>query len=52
MGSAVNCTGMNWLSEGKQALQEGEPMKAVQKWKCLPKGIPMRYTKENKEDKE
>ena len=45
MGSAVSCTGMNQLSEGKQASQQGGPMKAVQKMECLPKGIPMTYTK-------
>ena len=38
------------LSEGKQALQQGEPMKAVQN-EVSPKGIPTRYTKKDKEDK-
>ena len=41
MGSAMSCTGMNQLSEGKQALQQGEPMKAYKNEVC-----PIGYTKE------
>ena len=37
MGSVVSCTGMNQLSEGKQELQQGEPMKAVQNWSVYQK---------------
>ena len=55
MGSAVSCTGMNQLSEGKQASQQGEPMKAVQNWsmsqKVYQKDIPKEDNKEDdKED--
>ena len=54
MSSAVSCTGVNWLSEGKQALQQGEPMKAVQKGsmsqKVYQKYIPTEDKEEDKED--
>ena len=41
MGSTVSYTGMNQLSEGKQASQQGEPMKAVES-----EVSPKRYTNE------
>ena len=50
MGSAVSCTGVNQLSEGKQASQQGEPMKAVQKGSMSQKVYQKDIPKEGKED--
>ena len=50
MGSALSCTGINQLSEGKQALQQGEPMKAVQNWSMSQKVYQKDIPTEDKED--
>ena len=41
---------MNWLSEGKQASQQGEPMKAVQYWSMSQKVYQKDISKGDKED--